>query len=278
MVRRTVVGKVMLGVGGVGVAVSIVASIVGLRLLTELDRALEGSLHLTAEAVDALGGSVVLAEDTVVVLQRSLDETESTTRDLVRAFDDADTLLGATADLSENQVAASLEAVERALPALVDVAAVIDRTLSALNAVPFGPAYNPDEPFDESLRVVQREIAGLPADLREQAALIRDGRASLGAVRAGTETIADEMGTLHATLESALGVLRDYSATATQADDLVGGSDARLNRQLAVSRVLVVILGAVLLAGQIVPLGIGWLLLRPQAAAAFLAVDDGRAA
>lgn len=261
----------MLVVGAVGVAVSILGSIVGLALLTELDRALEGSVHLTAEAVDALGSSVGLAEDTVVVLQRSLQQTESTTRDLVTAFEDAERILGATADLSENQVAASLEAVERAMPALVDVAAVIDRTLSAVSAVPFAPDYTPPEPFDQSLRTLQREMAGLPADLRAQAELMREGTDSLGDVRAGTEAIAAEMGTLHANLDSALGVLRGYSATATEAGDLVSDSDTRLDRQLTVSRILVVVLGATLLAGQVVPLGIGWFLLRPQAAAAFFA-------
>lgn len=261
----------MLGVGVVGVVVSIVASIVGLLLLTELDRALEGSHHLTAQAVGALSSSVALAEDTVVVLQRSLEQTESTTEDLVTAFEDAEAILGATADVSENQVAESLDAVERTLPALIDVGTVIDRTLTALNAVPFGPEYRPDEPFDASLRALQREMDGLPDDLREQAALIREGRESLGDVRLGAEAIAEEMGTLHETLESALGILREYSATATQAGDLVGDSDARLGRQLTLSRVLVVVLGGTLLAGQMVPLGIGWLLLRPQSAAAFLA-------
>lgn len=271
MVRRTVAGKVMVGVGVVGVVVSVVASVVGLRLLIELDRALEESLGLTAQAVDALGSSVALAEDTVVVLEGSLQHTESTTRDLMTAFEDAEAVLGATADLSEDQIAGSLAAVEQALPALVEVGAVIDRTLSALNAVPFGPDYRPDEPFDDSLRAIQRDMEGLPADLRQQAALIRDGADSLGAVREGTGALADDVGTLHATLGSALDILRDYSATASEAGDLISDSDVTLGRHLAVARVLVVLLGASLLAGQAVPLGIGWLLLHPEAAAAFLA-------
>lgn len=271
VVRRTLAGKAMLVVGGVGVVVSIVGSVVGLRFLTELDRALEGSFGLTAQAVEALGSSVHLAEDTVVVLQRGLQQAESTTRDLAVAFEDAETALGATADLSQDQVAGSLEAVELALPTLIEVGALMDRTLSALNAVPFAPEYRPVEPFDESLRSLQRAMEGLPDDLREQAALIRGGQESLGDVREGTETIADDLGDLHAQLGSALRLLRDYAATAGEAGDLMEHSDARLSRQLAAARILVVVLGASLLAGQLVPLGIGWLLLHPHAAAAFLA-------
>lgn len=270
VVSRTVAGRVMLGVGSVGVAVSIVGSVVGLRLLTELDGALEGSLGLTAQAVEAVSSSVELAEDTVVLLEGSLQQTESTTRDLAVAFEDAETLLGATADISQNQVAGSIEAVERVLPTIVDVATVIDRALMALDAVPLGPQYRPQEPFDDSLRSLQEEMAGLSGELRQQAALMHEGQESLGDVRTGTEAIADDLATLHETLGSALGILRDYSATAVEAGDLLGGSDARISRHLALSRVLVVVLGATVLAGQVVPLGIGWLLLRPDAARALL--------
>ena len=270
VVSRTVAGWFMLGVGGVGVAVSIIGSIVGLRLLSELDGALQGSLGLTTQAVDAVGSSVDLAEDTVVLLESSLQQTEATTRDLAVAFEDAERLLGATADISANQVAGSIEAIEGVLPTLVDVGTVIDRTLTALDAVPFGPDYNPQEPFDESLRSLQEEMSGLSDELRQQAALMHEGQDSLGTVRTGTVAIADDLATLHETLGSALGILREYSATAVEAGDLVTGSDTRISRHLAVSRVLVVVLGATVLAGQVVPLGIGWLLLHPEAAAALL--------
>ncbi|HVM14336.1 MAG TPA: hypothetical protein VM287_08395 [Egibacteraceae bacterium] len=186
-------------------------------------------------------------------------------------FEDAETALGATADLSQDQVAGSLEAVEQALPTLIEVGALMDRTLSALNVVPFAPEYRPVEPFDDSLRSLQRAMEGLPDDLREQAALIGDGRESLGDVREGTVAIADDLGDLHAQLSSALHLLRDYATTAGEAGDLMGDSDVRLSRQLAAARILVVVLGASLLVGQLVPLGIGWLLLHPHAATAFLA-------
>lgn len=271
MVTRTVAGRILLGVGGVGVVVSIAGSIVGLRLLTTLDRALAGSVGLTAPVVEALGSSGELAEETAVVLERSLQQTASTTRDLAAAFEHAETVLDATADLTEERIAGALEAVERTMPALVEVGGVIDRTLSALDAVPFGPDYRPPEPFDRSLRAVQQEMEGLPAALREQAALVREGRDTLGDVREGTVTIADDLEALHATVGPALDVLRDYSSMASQTRELAGGSDSTLDRQLATARVLLLVLGATLLAGQLVPLGIGWLLLHPQAAAAFLA-------
>lgn len=271
VVKRTLAGRIMLGIGTVGVVVSIAGTVVGLGLLAELDKALEGSIGLTAPVVDALGSTGELAEETVVVLERSLQQTESTTRDLGAAFRHAETVLGTTADLTEGRIAGALEAVEQTMPALVEAGALIDRTLSALDALPFGPDYDPPQPFDVSLRALQREMAGLPAALREQAVLIREGRESLGTVRQGTVAIADDLEALHATIGPALDVLRDYSDRATRARDLSGGRGSTLGQQLTMARFLVVVLGATLLFGQLVPLGIGWLLLNRQAAAAFFA-------
>lgn len=269
--HRSLVGRLLLGVGLVGAATSLAGAVVGFRLLGELRGALDDTVGVTAEAVEALQSSVELGGDTFVAVERILDETEATTRELSVALRGTEAALAGVARLSEEELADSLTAVSRSLPALIDVAAVIDRTLAGLSAVPFGPDYDPDERFDDSLRAVQEEFEGLPTALRRQAALIRDGRDRLADVRRGTSRVADDLGTLNATLASAAAVLERYDTAASDARDVVSGSSEGLRRHLGVGRVLVVVLGAVLLASQAVPLGLGWFLLRPEAAAAFLA-------
>lgn len=271
MLSRTAAGRILIGVGVVGAAVAVGASVLGWRLLSDLEEPLAGGMGVSGQAVEALGSSVDVAQDAVVVLERGLQQTESTTRDLAVAFGDAEAVVGATADISDQRIAESLEAVEQAMPTLVNVAGVIDRTLTSLSAVPFAPDYRPEEPFDESLRTLQAEVAGLSDELRAQAALLREGRDSLSTVREGTVAIADDMGDLQTTLEAALQVLRNYSATAAEAGDLVGPGQTGWSQQLMLGRVLVVVLGATLLVAQTVPLGLGWFLLRPDAAAALVA-------
>jgi ABC-type transporter Mla subunit MlaD len=267
--RRTV-GRVLLGIGGVGLVVSLVATVVALRLLGQLDSVLEGSVGVAAEAVDALGATVELAGETVTGVNVILERTARTTTDLSRALADAEEVLLATADLSEDQIAGSLEAVEDTLPALIQVAAVIDRTLSALSVIPFGPDYDPEDTFDDSLRAIQREFDGLPEALREQAALIRDGADELGTTREGTAAIARDLGDLRRTLAASNELLDRYAVTATEAQRLVM-EDTDLGRQLGWARVLVLVLGVTVAAGQLLPLGTGWLLLRPELARTFLA-------
>jgi hypothetical protein len=252
----------------VGVVVTLVATVVGLRLLGSLDRALSDSVGVAAEAIDALGATVELAGETTTRLTVTLRRTATTTRDLSAALSDAEGVLRATADISEDQVAGSVAGVEDALPALVQVAAVIDRTLSALSSIPFGPDYDPEEPLDASLRTIQAELDGLPEALREQAELIRDASRDLRTARVGTTAIADDLDGLVTTLERSTDLIAQYEATAGEARGLVAAED--LSGQLVAARVLLLILGVTVALGQLLPLGAGWLLLRPDAARAFL--------
>lgn len=269
--HRPTVGRALVAIGTVGVVVALVATVVGFRLVGSLDRALADSVGVAAEAIDALGATVELAGETTTRLTVTLRRTATTTRDLSAALSDAEEVLRATADISEEQVAGSVAGVEAALPALVQVAAVIDRTLSALSAVPLGPDYDPEEPLDASLRTVQDELDGLPGALREQAELIRDASRDLRTARVGTGAIADDLDGLVTTLERSTELIERYEATAGEARDLVAADD--LSGQLVAARALLLILGVTVALGQLVPLGAGWLLLRPDAARAFLRED-----
>jgi hypothetical protein len=273
--RRPTVGRALVAIGTIGVVVTLVATVVGMRLIGSLDRALTDSVGVAAEAIDALGATVELAGETTTRLTVTLRRTATTTRDLSAALSDAEGVLRATADISEEQVAGSVAGVEDALPALVQVSAVIDRTLSALSAIPFGPDYDPEEPLDTSLRTVQAELDGLPEALREQAELIRDAGRDLRTARVGTAAIADDLDGLVSTLERSTDLIAQYEATAGEARELVAAED--LSGQLVAARVLLLILGVTVALGQLLPLGAGWLLLRPDAARVFLS-DDTTAA
>jgi hypothetical protein len=273
-VDRVLVGRGLVVVGIVGVVAALVATVVGVRLLGQLDRALTDSVAVASDAIDALGATVEIAGDTTWQLTVTLERTATTTRDLSGAIGDAEVVLRATAEVSEDQIAGSVAGVEDALPALVQVAAVVDRTLSALTLVPFGPDYDPEEPLDDSLRTVQAELDGLPEALREQADLVRDASRDLRTVRVGTGAIADDLDGLVATLEGTTELLERYEATAGDARDLVAGQE--LTGQLTAARVLVLILGVAVALGQLVPVGAGWLLLRPDVARRLLAGEPAR--
>jgi len=246
-VTATTAGRILIGVGITGVLLSVLAAVAGLRLVEQVGSTLEAGADV--------------AVDTVALAKQSLADVEATTRELEGVLADAEVVLAATADLSEDEVAGSVAAVDEALPALIDAAAVIDRTLSTLATLPFGPDYDPEEPFDVSLRRVQDELSGLPADLRAQAQLIRAAGTNLGAVRDGIAAVADDLSAMGGALESAEELLGGFATTdgrPQDPDDLAG--------RLRLPRLLIVALAATAAAAHVVPLLIGWLLLRPGAA------------
>lgn len=265
-VNRSVLGRVFLGIGVVGVVLSLVGIVAGLRLLSQLEGALDDSLTLTAEALEVVDASVGVTDDAVGSVTEAIGRTEATTRRLSTGIDDAVVVLDATADLTEDDLAGTLESVEGTLPALIDVAAVIDRTLSALSAAPFGPNYDPDERFDDSLRSIQGDLDGLPESLREQAGLVRDASASLSDVGSGTVAIADDLAELEVALREAGTLLDEYSVTATDARALVDDRRQELEGGFGLSRVLVVALGLTILTANLVSVGAGWLLSRTDVA------------
>jgi methyl-accepting chemotaxis protein len=268
---RQLAARILLAVGGIGIVVSLLGAAVGLRAVAVLGDLVADDGVLSSDALATLEGSVQVAQDTVASIEGSLTQIEATTRDLAHAFQDSEELLGATADLSEQQIAGSVAAVSSALPGLIEAASVVDAALVALSAVPFAPAYAPPEPLDASLRRLQREMDGLPEDLEQQAHLIRQASARLGDVWEGTEQIADDLAASRLHLHTAAELLDSYAETASEATDVVADSRQALGRQLRAARVLIAVLGLVLAVGQTVPLAAGWLLLDPQRFAALLA-------
>lgn len=273
MISRLLAGRVLIAVGVLGIIAGLGGIVLGQLLITSADDALSRTLALSGETLDALQDALVVAEETVALVEGGLGRAEVTTGNLAGTLEDGSALLRSTADLTEGRLAESLAAFERSLPGLIDVAAVIDRTLSALSGLPFGPAYTPAEPFDESLRELQRSLAGVPADLRDQAELIRRTGDSLEEVGAGTTAIAGDLGAIREGLDDALTVLRDSTGTARDASVLVGDTQANLRVQLGLARALVVLLGLTTALAQLVPLALGWTFVRPVDAKPLLRQD-----
>ena len=264
MPNRVAVGRLLISVGVVSMIASLAGAALGWRVIADLETTLDDTLELTAGALEALDASVAVAQQALEDADRALTDTQSTTGELADALERGGELFDSTATLTEEQVAGGIESVQDTLPALIDVAGVIDTTLTALALVPFGPEYDPDESFDDSLRALQTELEDLPDDLRAQSELIRQAGSDLDQVGTGTRDIADSLAGLQETMGGSADLLGEYRDTTRDAQALTADSRTGLAGQLTVARVLVIVLGIGVAAGQLVPLGAGWLLLHPE--------------
>lgn len=250
-------GRAMRVVGLLGVLAGLVAIAIGLWMVRDLDVVLGRSLALTSESLTTVDSSLAVAAGSLDVVRDGLGRAEQTSRGLEGSFVDGADLLDDAGTLLRGDVAASLEAVERSMPALVQVGGTIDSTLRAVGQLPIGLSYDPDEPFDQTLRALQRDLDGLPEDLRTQADTIDGAGENLRTVGRQGEAIAASIGDVRSSLDDAASVLRRYQTTAGQARDLLDQTIADLDRRLIVLRVLVVVLGLIFCAGQVLPLYLG---------------------
>lgn len=277
-VRRDVgmrrLGRVMRAVGLVGVLGGIAAVAIGLWLLRDLDVLLGRSLVLTAESLTAVDSSLDVATESVAVVGDGLVEAERTSRGLQQSLDEGADVLEETARLTRGDVASSLESVQRSLPALIQVGDTIDTTLRAVDRLPAGPSYEPEEPFAETLQALQEDLDSLPGDLRDQADTIDEAGDNLRDVGAQGVAVADALTEVRTSLDDTGEVLGQYRTTAGEARGLLERTTEELDRRLTLLRVLVVVLGLIYCAGQLLP----WYLGHRMATASegtLSAFDDG---
>lgn len=250
-------GRVMRAIGLVGVVAGITAIVAGLWMLRDLDALLGRSLVLTSQSLGTVDASLVVATDSVGVINDGLARAERTSRGLEGSLDDGADLLAETGRLLRSDVASSLESVQGTMPTLIEVGGTIDATLRAVDDLPVGLTYSPDEPFDETLRALQEDLDGLPEALRTQADTVDEAGDNLREVGAQGKEIAGSISEVRTSLEEAGEVLGRYRSTAGEARTLLEDTTIDLNRRLLVLRVLVVVLGVVYCAGQALPLYLG---------------------
>lgn len=119
-------------------------------------------------------------------------------------------------------------------------AGAIDGTLRALSFV--GVDYDPDTPFDDSLRTVESALAELPQDLRDQAQSLRD----LVPVAAGLAGEADRRSLalirLGEDLEGIQEITDAYTDTLTEASATIESTEATLDRNIWLLRITLIAL------------------------------------
>lgn len=245
---------VLRGVAVLGLAASVLVAVAGWALLAQTQRALADSLQLTGDALAALDASAGVATDTVEVLAASLAGLEATAADLDVAFADGEALLVELAGLLRTDVAGTLRAVEGALPGVIEVAATIDTTLAALALLPFGPDYDPAEPFAASLQDVADALEGVPEELEVQADVLQQTAGSLDDVGDGIGRLVDQLAAFDDALASTADLLATYDDTIADGQAVVEQASAGLAARLWLGRIALLVFAVAFAAAQLVPL------------------------
>ncbi len=246
----------LVAVGGVSAAM--VAS--GQLRAAVVDRS--GSLD---QALAASGEALRTADDTVAIVASIVDQlagslvaVEDVAFDSISTIDGAEIGLRKLAEISGEDLPRIVESLQEAMPALIQVADVIDGALGALSFV--GVPYDPDVPFDESLAGVASSIETLPEQVRAQAVLIEEVADGLDRLADQAGDLVVEVGAARAQLADGLELLNQYRATTATAIDGVESQRQLLDTRIESERSAIWWMSAAILVAQFGLFGGGALL------------------
>ena len=203
--------------------------------------------------LDRMGS--VSSPDTFETLHRTLDVTVETMAILEDSMSDLDRLVGSvaessattaafvddTAAITSGRIATSLEAIERAMPGLIEAGAVVEDTLSTLSL--FGVDYRPATPFDDALREIGSSLDGLSADVAAQGDTLRGLVPEVEEVGENSARLAERIRHTRSQLARAGSLIDDYRVILTDAERSFG-SGSQPSRLDVVARVLLLVAGA----------------------------------
>jgi hypothetical protein len=273
MLRR-ILGVVMLLIGVSGVILSVVGVIIGRRIIDTVGGGLDDTLQLTTQSLDTVEDTLLLAKSTMGEVNAGLGTVHTTAVDLGQTINATRPLLDQIAEVASEDVPTSIEAVQTSLPAMIQVAAAIDDTLTTLNSfgvnqtilgVPIqfdlGVNYDPEVPFDESVSVIGASLDGLPARLRSLRIYINVADNNLETISGDIFTISEDLSHINSRLTETGPLLDDYIRIVTEANDNARRARTTIQQQLSTAKLMVTVVMIWVGLIQIAPLYLGWELL-----------------
>lgn len=234
------------------------------------------SLDLATQSLAAARDTLAVAETTFTNLSGGLDTAITATASAAGTMNDSRPLIDNVSGVVTEEVPEALEGVQAALPNVIQVADVIDRTLTTLSSVgidrqiplPFGGSiplrfdlgidYNPDVPFDASLLEFQASLEGLPESLRSLEDDLAATTDNLSALSGDLQAASDNLATISDGIDEVLPLLDEYAALVDRLSATVAQVDGEIDNQLNTLRLGVMAVLLFLGLSQLAPIYLGW--------------------
>ena len=257
-------GRLMLGIGMLGLVVTLVATLVAQKLVGDLIGGVDESLELTVDLLETIDESFVVVEEALLIIAEGTEGASDAVRALGRGLDDGSMALESARVLTGEEIADALGQMEDAMPALQQAAAAIERTLRTLDSLPLGLTYAPEQTLVDVIGELRGGLEGIPEQLRDQAAQVGGTADSLTEATAGTMATAAALQELVGRLDEATDLVGDYAVQAVEARVLVDEQREVAATNLVQARWMIWIVALTVALGQFVPLYLGWVLRAGQ--------------
>jgi hypothetical protein len=261
-VRPDVAGRVMIAIGIVGLVVSVIGTVIGRQLVTDLETGVSQSLELTGDVLVTVDDSFVVADEALDTIAAGIVDAEVAVRSVGGSLATGQVAVDAVAGLASNEIAGAVDTIESAMATVERAAGTIDDALAALGSLPFGPSYDANRPLGRATGQVTGALSGLSDELRDQAEQIERTSEGFADAADGMLGTADALADLETRLDAAAGLLGAYAERTAEAQVLVAEQQEVLAGSAGRFRVTLIAFGIAFALGQFVPFYLGWLLLR----------------
>lgn len=279
LVLRKILGVFMLVIGLVTFGIFMAAVFYSGTVVDQIGVTVDQSLAIVSDSLNAATDTIEVARQTVVDATTAVGTVSETVATTSKTFADTGPLLDGVTRVTTETAPNSIEAVQQSIPNIVEVASVIDRTMTTLSnfgfeqqiPVPFsepiaigfdlGIDYNPEEPFDETVAALGSSLDGLPEQLRTLGEDLETANANLQTLSGNLETLSGDIETINEDIAALVPVLDEYLRIVDEVSSVVAGLRTRLQVQIPTIKTVVAVVLLAIALTQLAPVVLGFDLL-----------------
>ena len=266
MVGKRIMGVVFLLIGLLGLAVAIVGFSLIRQAIDEIGAGLESTMDLTLDSLETVTETLVLTKDSIERVGDSLETVGQVAVNVSETIRVTEPALDQVTVVATEDIPASLEQLETALPDVAEAAGAIDSTLRILDSfqlereifgIPInfdlGIDYNPEESLDEAVLVLGQSLEGVPESLRGLQVNLDAAGENLAVIGQNLEVIGEDLEQMNSLVADFEPLIDDYLRLISNTESLIRDTKVKLADQVATAKLLASAVFVWLAIFQIVP-------------------------
>jgi hypothetical protein len=264
---RKLVGVFFLLIGIAGIAVSVAGVYLGRQAIDEFGAAVDIALSRSLVTLDTAADTLILTKSTFDRVNSGLDTVGVTADNVAQTLIDTQPMLENISSVVATDIPDSLEAIQNSLPGVAEAAGTIDDTLRALAAfevsrevfgIPIafdlGIDYEPELSLDEGVLSIGDSIEGMPDSLRAMQPSLDLANNNLADISTNINDIATDLDAIGDNVKQIEPLIDEYIMLIADVEQLMNQTQAKLDSQLDMAKIILTLLFVWLGVNQVVPI------------------------
>lgn len=261
---RRSLGRAIMVAAVVACITCLVGIVVAWRLVGNLSHTTRSSLVIIGDTLVTVDDTLDVADSVIESVDGGIETVQESLTAIATTVENGAATLDVFADLTAD-LGPNLEQVDRGLGGLQSTVDTVDGVLRELSTLPFGPEYDPDTGLASSVQALREDLEPITDDLANASGSLRELAAASDDVLDRLDDLAGDLDSVEQSLDESRELIERYRESTADASALAAGTLDDLDRDVWLSRVLIVILGIAIAVGQIAPYRLGRELARTPA-------------